>query len=424
MDETSELERRLISEAPTLDINRDDNGRTVIRGYAAVYQSDSKNLGGFVERLSEGCFDDVLASNPDVFARFNHSDDMILGRTTAGTLRLFADEKGLRYEIDPPRSAAGLVESLERGDIRNSSFAFRVKPQDEAWTRDATGMQIRTINRIDSLHDVAVVANPAYSAAEAFVSKRALSMVTPADESPVEEAELTEDRAYENIDFTPPAGVRAEAQKGLDWRSEYGRGGTEIGIARGRDLSNGTKISPKTAKRMKAYFDRHEVDKQGEGYGQGEPGYPSNGRIAWALWGGDPGYAWAKKLVQQMEPEDTRSMEAESLDLTPAHVALHEATEAIAEAVGKWPQSGPNGAHYMPESPFAATGMRCANCVMYEGGGRCEAVEGEIEADGVCKLWVIPAGKLDMTRSIALSKAAGLNALLLSNALHQSTGKR
>ena len=123
MDETCELERRLISEAPTLEINRDDNGRTVIRGYAAVYESDSKNLGGFVERLSkgsfverlsEGCFDDVLASNPDVFARFNHSDDMILGRTTAGTLRLFADEKGLRYEIDPPRSAAGLVETRRK----------------------------------------------------------------------------------------------------------------------------------------------------------------------------------------------------------------------------------------------------------------------------------------------------------------------
>ena len=113
MDETSELERRLISEAPTLEINRADNGRTVIRGYAAVHESDSKNLGGFVERLSKGCFDDVLASNPDVFARFNHSDDMILGRTTAGTLRLFADEKGLRYEIDPPRSAAGVVESLD-----------------------------------------------------------------------------------------------------------------------------------------------------------------------------------------------------------------------------------------------------------------------------------------------------------------------
>lgn len=109
---------------------------------------------------------------------------------------------------------------------------------------------------------------------------------------------------YDHIDFTPPAGVRSEAQKGLDWRSEYGRGGTAVGIARARDLSNGVKISPQTAKRMKAYFDRHQSDKQGKGWSPGEPGFPSNGRIAWALWGSDEGWAWSRKLVGQMEAAD------------------------------------------------------------------------------------------------------------------------
>lgn len=113
--------------------------------------------------------------------------------------------------------------------------------------------------------------------------------------------------AYEDIDFTPPAGVRTEAQRGLDWRREHGRGGTEVGIARARDLSNGKTISPDTAKRMKAYFDRHEIDKQGQGWGPSEDGFPSNGRIAWALWGGDPGRAWANKLNRQMDAQDTRS---------------------------------------------------------------------------------------------------------------------
>ena len=115
---------------------------------------------------------------------------------------------------------------------------------------------------------------------------------------------------YDHIDFTPPAGVRSEAQKGLDWRSEFGRGGTAVGIARARDLSNGTTISPDTARRMKAYFDRHEVDKQGTGWSPGEDGFPSNGRIAWALWGSDPGYAWSRKLVEQMNAADkeNRSM--------------------------------------------------------------------------------------------------------------------
>ena len=74
-----------------------------------------------------------------------------------------------------------------------------------------------------------------------------------------------EGRAYESIDFNPPKGVRGEAEKGLAWRREFGRGGTAIGIARARDLAGGKNISPETARRMKAYFDRHEVDKQGEG---------------------------------------------------------------------------------------------------------------------------------------------------------------
>jgi hypothetical protein len=88
---------------------------------------------------------------------------------------------------------------------------------------------------------------------------------------------------YDHIDFTPPGGVRDEAAKGLAWRDEFNRGGTAVGVARARDLSNGVNISPETARRMKAYFDRHEIDKQGKGYRPGEEGWPSAGRIAWAL---------------------------------------------------------------------------------------------------------------------------------------------
>lgn len=114
---------------------------------------------------------------------------------------------------------------------------------------------------------------------------------------------------YDHIDFKPPSGVRAEAQKGLDWRSEFGRGGTAVGIARARDLSNGVTISPDTARRMKAFFDRHQSDKTGEGWSPGEKGFPSNGRIAHALWGGDAGYAWSRKLVRQMNAADERRQE-------------------------------------------------------------------------------------------------------------------
>lgn len=111
---------------------------------------------------------------------------------------------------------------------------------------------------------------------------------------------------YEHIDFKPPAGVRAEAKKGLQWREEYKRGGTMVGVARARDLSNGKNISPETAKRMNSYFARHAVDEKGEGWSPGEDGFPSAGRIAWALWGGDAGKAWAGKLVKQIEAADKK----------------------------------------------------------------------------------------------------------------------
>ena len=95
----------------------------------------------------------------------------------------------------------------------------------------------------------------------------------------------------------PTNAMAEEAQRGLDWRREFGRGGTEVGIARARDIVNKRDLSMDTVRRMKAYFDRHEVDKEAEGFRQGEDGYPSNGRIAWALWGGDDGWSWAKRIL-------------------------------------------------------------------------------------------------------------------------------
>lgn len=99
----------------------------------------------------------------------------------------------------------------------------------------------------------------------------------------------------------PTDGMKTEAQRGLDWRREFGRGGTEVGIARARDIVNGSNLSDDTVKRMYSFFSRHEVDKQAEGFRPGEDGYPSNGRIAWALWGGDAGYSWARDKVKAMD---------------------------------------------------------------------------------------------------------------------------
>lgn len=108
-------------------------------------------------------------------------------------------------------------------------------------------------------------------------------------------------------DLTPPRGVREEAQRGLDWRREYGRGGTPVGVARARDLANGRTLTIETIKRMLSYFARHEVDKQGEGWSPDEDGYPSAGRIAWALWGGDAGWAWARGVNRTYEADQERT---------------------------------------------------------------------------------------------------------------------
>lgn len=102
-----------------------------------------------------------------------------------------------------------------------------------------------------------------------------------------------------DLDLRPPATVAAAASRGLELRREYGRGGTAVGVARARDLSNRRELTVETAKRMVAYFTRHEVDLQAPAAKRGNPGYPSAGYIAWLLWGGDAGRTWARKIVRQ-----------------------------------------------------------------------------------------------------------------------------
>lgn len=118
----------------------------------------------------------------------------------------------------------------------------------------------------------------------------------------------------EDIDLTPTEAMAEEAQKGLDWRKEFGRGGTAIGVARARQLVNRQELSAETVRRMHSYFSRHEVDKEAEGFSPGEDGYPSAGRIAWALWGGDVGQSWARNKDRQLDKIDeeaTRAIEDE-----------------------------------------------------------------------------------------------------------------
>jgi len=101
--------------------------------------------------------------------------------------------------------------------------------------------------------------------------------------------------------FTPPKAVRSAARRSLDWIGEgkAGSGFTGVGRARANQLASGEQVTMATLKRMKAFFSRHEVDKDAVGFSQGEKGYPSAGRVAWDAWGGDAGFAWAESLVAE-----------------------------------------------------------------------------------------------------------------------------
>ena len=105
----------------------------------------------------------------------------------------------------------------------------------------------------------------------------------------------------QDIDTKPTKGMIAEAKKGLAWRKEHKRGGTMVAVARARSIINGQNLSLDTIKRMHSFFARHESDKTGKGFEIGEEGFPSAGRIAWALWGGDAGQTWAAKKVREID---------------------------------------------------------------------------------------------------------------------------
>ena len=104
-----------------------------------------------------------------------------------------------------------------------------------------------------------------------------------------------------DINLMPTAGMRAEAERYRAWKADGEPGGTEVAAARASQILSGDELSPDTVITMRAWFARHEVDKQGEGFSPGEDGYPSPGRVAWAAWGGDPGQTWSNSKGAAIE---------------------------------------------------------------------------------------------------------------------------
>ena len=106
-----------------------------------------------------------------------------------------------------------------------------------------------------------------------------------------------------SIDTKPTDEMVKNAQRALEWRQEFDRGGTSIGVARANQIVNRENLSQDTIQRMISYFARHEVDKKAKGFFSSEEGFPSAGRIAWDLWGGDAGKSWAMDKLNQLEKD-------------------------------------------------------------------------------------------------------------------------
>tara|TARA_B100001063_G_scaffold8151_1_gene6318 strand:- start:4521 stop:6674 length:2154 start_codon:yes stop_codon:yes gene_type:complete len=118
-----------------------------------------------------------------------------------------------------------------------------------------------------------------------------------------------EEKALDDLDLTATEGMKTEARRGLDWRKKFNRGGTQVGVARANQIVSGERMSPSTVLRMFSFFSRHEVDKQGQGFKPSQDGYPSAGRIAWSLWGGDAGFSWSRQKRNQIMAEREKSFD-------------------------------------------------------------------------------------------------------------------
>jgi uncharacterized protein len=174
-EEKTEIRINPNQEVRTFDVQdlelRMDGDKPTVVGYGAVFNSMSNDLGGFREYISPKAFEGRL--DDDVRFLVNHDANLVLARTTNGTLRLSVDEKGLRYEADMPNTstARDLMELLKNGTISQSSFAFTV--EEDSW-EIKDGMNIRTIDKVSQLYDVSSVTYPAYNAASSSVALRSM----------------------------------------------------------------------------------------------------------------------------------------------------------------------------------------------------------------------------------------------------------
>ena len=132
--------------------------------------------------------------------------------------------------------------------------------------------------------------------------------------------------------YKPTSGMATAARRALKWKQEGKAGGTLVGLARANQLKDREPLSASTVMRMHSFFSRHEVDKRATGFRSGEEGFPSKGRVAWDLWGGDGGQSWARQKRDQIVRE--RSKKAlELLQLSQKGYIEQSMLDMVAQAI-------------------------------------------------------------------------------------------
>lgn len=178
------IETRSIKGTVGLELRAD--GKQQIIGYGAVFYrandpgTEYEMWQGVVERVDRDAFTNAMKRGDDVRGLVNHDPNLVIGRTTAGTMTLTVDERGLKYTIDPPDTQAGrdVVESIKRGDITGSSFSF-VANAVEWKDASANEPEVRVIKDV-TLYDVGPVTFPAYESSSTGLRGRAIGGIDDA----------------------------------------------------------------------------------------------------------------------------------------------------------------------------------------------------------------------------------------------------
>jgi len=169
----------------------------------------------------------------------------------------------------------------------------------------------RPIDSVDEEH------TPKYDDHPALKGKQKTKLPDALQKGIISKAKKLDEAAkkYSHINFKPTKSIAAAAERGLEYRRKAGgkgglsgkqakKQGVGSGVQRAVNLKNRDSMSPATVKRMKSFFDRHQKNKE---IGKGKKPYEDRGYVAWLLWGGDPGYSWARKIVRQMDAADEKS---------------------------------------------------------------------------------------------------------------------